>query len=201
MHIGLVILAAGSSKRMGYAKQNLKIDHRTMLQHIIHQGLMSDLSPVTVVLGDHKKDIVRSLDSLPITIIDNPNFASGMGSSIKMGLVGTYMSNKSIDGVIYITSDMPLIKTSHLEKMVGLAKENPDKQIIAAQYADTIGIPVLFRRSLFESVLDIEPEAGAKSIINENIVSTLTFDFPEGVWDLDTPVDVDRFMTYFPEYF
>jgi molybdenum cofactor cytidylyltransferase len=201
MLLGLVILAAGKSKRMGFAKQNIIFKEKTMLQHLLHEALMTEYLPITVVVGANKKDIVPNFEKLPITIIDNPNAAKGMGSSIKMGLVGSYMAEKNLEGLLFMTSDMPLVNTNYLKAMALAFENEPDSLIIASMYGGKPGIPALFRRSLFEDLLSIADEDGAKKLIEKHIKNTFTIGFPEGEIDLDTPEDVNKFRISHPHFF
>jgi molybdenum cofactor cytidylyltransferase len=201
MLLGLVILAAGKSKRMGFAKQNILFKEKTMLQHLLHQALMTDYLPITVVVGANKKDIVPNFDKLPITIIDNPNAEKGMGSSIKMGLIGSYMAEKNLDGLLFMTSDMPLVNTNYLKAMALAFENEPDALIIASKYGGKPGIPALFRRAIFEDLLSIADAYGAKKLIEKHEKKTFTIDFPEGETDLDTQADVNAFKISHPHFF
>jgi molybdenum cofactor cytidylyltransferase len=201
MLLGLVILAAGKSKRMGFAKQNIIFKEKTMLQHLLHQALMTDYLPITVVVGANKKDIVPNFEKLPITIIDNPNAEKGMGSSIKMGLIGSYMAEKNLEGILFMTSDMPLVTTNYLKAMALAFENESDSVIVASKYGGKPGIPALFRRSVFEDLLNIADEDGAKKLIEKHVKNTFMIDFPEGEIDLDTPDDVNTFKISHPHFF
>jgi molybdenum cofactor cytidylyltransferase len=201
MQIGLVILAAGASSRMGFVKQNIVFKDKTMLQHLLHEALMSSLAPVTIVTGANKKDIVPNLKDLPITIIDNQNAAKGMGSSIKMGLVGSYMAHKDLEAIIYITSDMPLVNTNYLHALALAAETLPEALIVASSYENTFGIPVLFKRAIFDDVLSLNDEDGAKKLIEKYKSQTHFIAFPEGKIDLDTPADLESFVSSHPHFF
>ena len=201
MLLGLVILAAGKSKRMGFAKQNILFNEKTMLQHLLHEALMTDYLPITVVVGANKREIVPNFDKLPITIVDNPNAEKGMGSSIKMGMVGSYMAEKNLEGLLFMTSDMPLVNTNYLKAMAMALENEPKAAIVASKYGGSLGIPALFRRTVFEDLLTIADEQGAKSIIEKHAKSTFVIDFPEGEIDLDTQEDLSLFKMSHPHFF
>ena len=67
------------------------------------------------------------------------------------------------------------------------------KPIVAASYAGTLGVPVLFDRSLLPELLGLDDSAGAKSIILSNRDQVAEFPFPEGKIDIDTAEDWQRF--------
>lgn len=194
MNIGVVILAAGESKRMGVPKQILPIFGIPMLKYLVDEVLDTEAHPVTVVVGANKTKIVPLLENIPIGIIDNPDWQKGMGSSIKMGLVGSYLITKGFDGLIFMTSDMPFVNAEVINKLIKTAREFPDKTIIASKYAGTFGIPVLYKKERFEDILDMKPEHGAKQFFNKYPDEIVPVDFNLGAIDLDTKEDYYNFL-------
>ncbi len=194
MNIGVVILAAGESKRMGVPKQILPIFGVPMLKYLVDEVLDTEAHPVTVVVGANKTKIVPLLENIPIGIIDNPNWQKGMGSSIKMGLVGSYLITKGFDGLIFMTSDMPFVNAEVINKLINTAIEFPNKTIIASKYAGTLGIPVLYKKERFEDILDMKPEHGAKQFFNKYPDEIVSLDFDLGAIDLDTKEDYYNFL-------
>lgn len=194
MNIGVVILAAGESKRMGVPKQILPIFGVPMLKYLVDEVLDTEAHPVTVVVGANKTKIVPLLENIPIGIIDNSDWQKGMGSSIKMGLVGSYLITKGFDGLIFMTSDMPFVNAEVINKLIKTAREFPHKTIIASKYAGTLGIPVLYKKERFEDILDMKPEHGAKQFFNKYPDEIVTVDFDLGAIDLDTKEDYYNFL-------
>lgn len=194
MNIGVVILAAGESKRMGVPKQILPIFGVPMLKYLVDEVLDTEAHPVTVVVGANKTKIVPLLENIPIGIIDNPEWQKGMGSSIKMGLVGSYLITKGFDGLIFMTSDMPFVNSARINKLIETAREFPDKTIIASKYSGTLGVPVLYKKERFEDILDMKPEHGAKQFFNKYPEEIITVDFDLGAVDLDTKEDYYNFL-------
>lgn len=194
MNIGVVILAAGESKRMGVPKQILPIFGIPMLKYLVDEVLDTQAHPVTVVVGANKTKIVPMLENIPIGIIDNPDWQKGMGSSIKMGLVGSYLVTKGFDGLIFMTSDMPFVNAAIINKLIETAREFPEKTIIASKYSGTLGVPVLYKKERFEDILDMKPEHGAKQFFNKYPEEIVTVDFDLGAVDLDTKEDYYNFL-------
>jgi molybdenum cofactor cytidylyltransferase len=186
MNTGIIILAAGASTRMGQPKQLLEIGKKTMLKTIIEHSLESDCFPVVVVIGANKKQIAHELDAMPITIIDNPRWETGMASSIKMGLVGAYMTFKELDAVIFLTCDQPHINSEIINELIKKAKENPETLAVASQYAEQIGIPALFKRPLFTELLELSGDEGTKKVLLRHDSEINTIAFENAAIDLDT---------------
>jgi molybdenum cofactor cytidylyltransferase len=198
MNTSIIILAAGASSRMGMPKQLLMIEGKTLIKRVSEMALDTSCHPIVVVLGANKEPIRKEIEKIPLTIIENPKWEDGMSSSMKMGLVGAYMTEKEIDAVIFLTVDMPFVSAKLINDMITKATENPDSQIVACSYekqigTPTVGIPVLFKRSLFNDLLELKGDEGAKKIVLKNKDKTTLIDFPEGKFDLDT---IDEYWNF-----
>ncbi|MFB0945308.1 MAG: nucleotidyltransferase family protein [Spirosomataceae bacterium] len=167
MNVAIIILAAGKSSRMGVPKQAIEINGKTLIKNIIDTTLETKCYPITVVVGANKAAFVPELEVMPVTLIDNPNWEKGMGASIKMGLIGSYMVEKNFEAVIVLTVDMPHV---------------------------TGGIPALFKREVLYDILELDDAEGAKSVIMKHKSNTTWIDFPDGNIDLDTPSDLRKYL-------
>lgn len=184
---GLIILAAGASTRLGQPKQNLKFQDKTLLQRTVEIAVASTCRPVIVVVGANADHI------LPIEncdLIYNANWEEGMASSIRIAMT-EIVKNKAIDNVVIMLCDQPFVSTALIDSMVQKRIET-DKPIIACTYSDTIGVPALFNRSLFEELLLLKGNEGAKSIFKTHTEQIVTIPFPEGSIDIDTLDDYEN---------
>src|SRR6478672_7716742 len=82
----VIILAAGSSSRLGRPKQLLAYKGKTLLQHAIDSAKATKAKQILVVLGAVKELINNQIDDKGIVRVDNPNWESGLASSIKAGI-------------------------------------------------------------------------------------------------------------------
>jgi molybdenum cofactor cytidylyltransferase len=196
MNVSIIILAAGASSRMGVPKQLLLVEGKTLIKRIGEIAMDTPSHPIVMVLGANRTMIKPELEKMPITIIDNPQWENGMSSSIKMGLAGAYLTQKDIDAAIFLTVDMPYVSVELINNMIIKANENPDSQIVACKHSQqTIGIPVLFKRSLFADLLELKGDEGAKKIVLKNKATSVFVDFPEGKFDLDTMEEYRNFVS------
>ena len=193
MNVGIIILAAGESKRMGVPKQLLDVNGKSMLQGVIDSALDTSCYPITVVVGAHKKDVVPSLEGIPINIMDNPEWEKGMSGSIKRGLVGSYLITKAIDAIIITTSDMPEIKAETFKELVKAAIEK-DAGIITSKYAGVMGVPALIKRDLFNEILDLKGDEGLKQIFQKYKGQIESVAFEGGAIDIDTKEDYYSYL-------
>jgi molybdenum cofactor cytidylyltransferase len=195
MNVSIIILAAGASSRMGAPKQLLLVDGKTLIKRICDTAMDTTCHPIVVVLGANRNIIRNETERMPITVIDNPQWENGMSSSIKMGLAGAYMTEKAIEAVIFLTVDMPYVSAELINKMIEKAESDEKIEIVACKYENQMGIPVLFKRSIFTDLLELSGDEGAKKVVVKNKDKTVFIDFPEGKLDLDTVEEYRNFVS------
>lgn len=189
MTIGVIVLAAGASTRMGHPKQLIRWEGRTLLRRTVDAALATDLRPVVVVLGAHKPQIAPELSGLPITTIDNPFWEQGLSASVKTGLAGLYLTRKDIDGVLFLLTDQPHVDAGLLRQMAHTFGES-GRSIVACRYAGRLGVPALFGREHIEELLSLKGDQGARWLLRQYEDRCAVVEFEAGAIDLDTPEDV-----------
>jgi molybdenum cofactor cytidylyltransferase len=192
--LAIILLAAGSSSRLGQSKQLLLINGEPLLLKSVNTALESGVKKVLVVLGANDFEHRQVIEKLPVEIIFNSTWQKGMGNSLKAGLSHLLKMDSKIDGVITMVSDQPLITSTHLKKLIEAFKQTK-KPIVASFYSEAVGVPALFEKSLFEKILNMRDEHGAKKVINQDLDIVATVDFPEGAIDIDTEDDVKKFLS------
>jgi len=186
-----LLLAAGESARMGRPKQLLTYKNKTLLQHAAETAL--GITPVTIVLGANHEAHLQAINQLPVDYVINKNWQSGMGRSLKAGLTHCINNNPQLEAVIVMVCDQPLITRQHLEDLI--AQHNTTtSNIIATEYALTLGVPALFKRDIFAQLLTIDDSHGAKKIITRNHNHVTSICFQNGAIDLDTEQDYQNFI-------
>ena len=143
MKTGIIILAAGSSSRLGRPKQLLDYKGKTLLQTVINEALETHCKPIIVVLGANAKEIARQHQHDQVNFVINESWGNGMASSIVAGLSTMIKNNSEIESIIIAVADQAFIKMSNFNNLIEKQKET-GKNIIASTYAETIGTPVLF---------------------------------------------------------
>lgn len=192
---GIILLAAGNSSRMGSPKQLLNYQGKTLLEQIIDTALeVFDKNKVIVVLGAHHHEISSAIKDKNILKSINENWESGMASSIQSGLKTLQTSFPEMERCFISVCDQPYLKKEVFLEMQRLS-DNSSKEIIAAKYSDTLGVPALFSKKYFEKLMNLEGEQGAKKIIQQNMEDVETFTFEEGAIDIDTPSDYENLKT------
>ncbi|MBD2743906.1 nucleotidyltransferase family protein [Coleofasciculus sp. FACHB-1120] len=191
--VGLIILAAGASTRMGTPKQLLLYQGRSFLRHTAEIAIASLCQPIVVVLGANAEQIKPEVSELPIQIVENPQWAEGMSSSIRVGIEALDNLNQSLDAVAIALCDQPFISSQLLNQIVE-AYQVTRRPIIASEYAGSLGVPALFSRALFPELMSLKTTEGAKQIIKKHSPEVFRIPFPGGAIDIDTPKDYQEFQ-------
>jgi molybdenum cofactor cytidylyltransferase len=188
---GIILLAAGSSSRLGEPKQSLAYNHTTLLEHSIRAALESVADEVIVVLGAKAETIKPDIKEEKLSVIVNELWQEGLASSIRCGL--QYLINKmpAVQTALFMVCDQPYINAPLLNKLVTLQQQTGDA-IVASEYADTTGIPAIFDKKLFPALLQLKGDAGAKKIIMQQQEKITTVPFPLGDIDIDTAADYNK---------
>jgi len=188
METGIIILAAGSSSRLGRPKQLLDYKGKTLLQTVVNEALETDCRSVIVVLGANAKEIASQHQNDRVNFVINESWENGMASSIVAGLSTMIKNNSEIESIIIAVADQAFIKMSNFNNLTEKQKET-GKNIIASTYAETIGTPVLFKKDYFEALLSLTGAEGAKKILKQYPKDVETVVFEQGEIDIDTETD------------
>ena len=190
---GVIILAAGSSSRLGQAKQQLSYQGKSLLQHSIETALASKAEKVLVVLGANADRLRAQINYPTVTVVHNQNWEEGMASSIQTGLQALQEILPSVNHALFLLCDQPLVTPGLLQEMLQ-AKDQSNKAIIACAYANTVGAPVLFDASCFEELKQLRGQEGAKKVIIRRPDSVHAISFPEAALDIDTQADYQKLL-------
>lgn len=182
-NIGIIILAAGASSRLGQPKQLLPYNHKTLLQHTLYAAAHSTAATVVVVLGAHASLVNKEIPKCAHIVV-NTHWQEGMASSIRCGLT-LLMATPGIDGAIIMLCDQPYVSSELLDELIHTAGRT-GKDIIASSYNDTLGVPALFRKNMFPHLLALSGDGGAKPIIQKHMHSVYSIPFSKGEIDIDT---------------
>ncbi|KQR94804.1 hypothetical protein ASG01_02750 [Chryseobacterium sp. Leaf180] len=188
----IVILAAGSSSRLGSPKQLLHFKGKTLLQNVIDEALKVTEN-VIVVVGDENLEILKEIRNAEF--IQNKKWETGMGSSVTEGLKFILKTFPHINQCIFSVCDQPFLTFDIFIKLIEL-KESSHKKIVACQYSETTGVPVLFDKKYFPELLSLYGNEGAKTLLKRFSDDVATVDFQKGSVDIDTADDYEKLEKY-----
>ncbi len=188
----IIILAAGNSSRLGRPKQLLAYKNKTLLQVVSDAALQTDFRPVTIVLGAYKNEIAKQINGT-VKYVINEHWQQGMALSISAGLTATLKFQPGIQQVIIAVSDQAFI-TCEIFEQLHRQQQLYGKGIVASQYGDTTGTPVLFTKKYFADLLSLKGDSGARSILKNCPADVATISFEKGEMDIDTEEDYKKLI-------
>jgi molybdenum cofactor cytidylyltransferase len=183
-----LLLAAGSSSRMGKPKMLQLYNNKTLLQHIIDETAKINNAALLVLTGCHHNLLQKILERQQTAFVQHEQWQSGMGSSIQKGALHIMEQYPGAENIIILVCDQPHISSDLFQQMIK-AKETTCKGIIACGYAGTAGTPVLFDKKYLSTLSILEGQHGAKQLLKQFEGDTSIISFPLGVVDIDTPDD------------
>jgi molybdenum cofactor cytidylyltransferase len=187
MKIGLILLAAGNSNRMGSPKQLLLFQGKTLLRRAAEVGIESGCAPVVIVLGHDAARMQLEIENLPISIAVNSDWQKGMGSSIGVG-IEHLEKNSSADAAIITLCDQPRVDVAVLSRLLAAYHEKSGA-IVAARYGQSLGVPALFPCRYFPLLRRLPANSGAKKLLLDNADDVIAVPMVEAAVDVDTPGD------------
>lgn len=191
--IAILLLAAGSSSRLGRSKQLVSIKGQPLLLKSMNAAIESGIENIIVVLGANEQEHYQVIKDAGVQVVVNTAWKKGMGNSLKVGLSYLLQQTPKAEAVITMVCDQPLITSDQLKKLIA-EYESSRSAIVASFYQGVAGVPVLFDRTLFSELLSMSDEAGAKKILQEHPHLVKTVPFPGGEIDIDTEDDLKSFL-------
>jgi len=186
-NIAALVLAAGRSSRMGGPNKLLaEIGGRPLARIVTEAALGSRARPVIVVTGHQRERVEAALAGLPVEFVHNPDFADGLGTSLKAG-IGALPAQS--DGVVVCLGDMPQVDAPMIDRLADALA--PDKgSLIAVPTIDgKRGNPVVWSRRFFPELMAVEGDIGARHLIGRygEAVVEVPLSGTAALTDIDTP--------------
>lgn len=178
MPIAAILLAAGSSSRLGRPKQLLEFHGESLIVRAIRLAKEAGLSPVIVVVQP-AFGLPAAAATLDVVIVRNANAAEGMASSLRCGV--EQASRSHVSGVVVLACDQPALTVDHLHQLI----VQPEVRMGSA-YAGRIGIPAYFPRQDFAALLELTGDKGARELLR----ASSSISNEELALDIDTEEDV-----------
>ena len=185
--INATILAAGESKRMGKLKPLLRFNDKTFLSQIISVLKLSNVDRITVVLGAEAETVRQSVDLSGTNVVINRDYEQGQLSSLVAAIKN---SPPQTEAILVCLVDMPFITEEVVNKIIAKFRET-NNPIIVPVCDEKRGHPTLFSRSLFNELLNVPEEEGARYVLHSNEDRILEVETPDGgiLISIDTPDD------------
>jgi len=190
--ISAIILAAGTSSRMGFLKQTANIKGKSLLELVLDKVRKFPFHEIIIVLGYKHEEVMKTLKLEYEKVVINEEYEKGMSSSLKKGVLNI---SKDSEAFAIFLADMPLIKEKSIEKVINEFNER-SCLIVAPIFNKVIGHPVIFHRNLIPEIINLEGDIGAKKVIEKYKDEACFIEIDdEGVLiDIDTPKDLEEVL-------
>jgi molybdenum cofactor cytidylyltransferase len=194
--IGAVVLAAGRSSRFRaeggqeVSKLVARFGGKPLVRHAAEAALASRARPVVVVTGHAREAVEAALAGLPLLFAHNPDFASGLASSLKTGVAAL---PAHVAGALVLLGDMPAIEAPLLDRLIAAFAARPLALAAAPVHAGRRGNPVLLSRALFAALSRLEGDEGARRLLSQADplgVVELEVEGDGVTLDIDTPSEL-----------
>jgi molybdenum cofactor cytidylyltransferase len=186
-----ILLAAGSSQRLGADKQATPIAGVPMLTRAARVLLDAGFAMPIIVLGPRAAEHRPLLAGLPLRVVENPAAASGMASSLIAGLSAIEDAAGDCDAAVITVCDQPSVSAEHLRALV-TAWRSTGSSIVASSYAGTEGVPALFAATHFVELRQLRGDRGAGPLLASHAASVHLIPLAGGELDIDTPAEIAR---------
>ncbi len=181
-----VILAAGSSRRYGSAKQLVPIDGLPMVRHAVIAAGAADPDAVVLVAGRDAAAVHTAADAR--FLIVNDRHADGIGSSIA---VAARTLGPLTGALLFCLADQPGIPPEHYAS-IAEAWDGSGDAVIATAFNGAVGPPVLFGHAHVARLAELGGDVGAKALLEQAGESLVTIRCDAAAIDIDRPADLER---------
>lgn len=185
-----VVLAAGLSRRMGVQKLLLPFAGKTVVAHIVDQIVASAVDEVHVVVGHEGERVRRELSGRHVSVATNPDYESGMLSSVRCGLAA---AGEQCRAVLVALGDQPSVTSELIDRMVRSFAET-EKRILVPFHDGRRGHPLLFSADYRDEVLTRYDDVGLRGLLQAHSeeVFELSVSSSAVLSDMDYPEDYQR---------
>lgn len=184
--IACVVLAGGSSRRLGKPKQLVQWRGESLLGHtlgVVRAAPSLVSRPRAVVIGA-SADLVRAeAERADAIALMNERFEEGVASSVRVAT--RWALGTEADALLLLVCDQPLLTAAHLETLIAVFRRS--RGSVGSAYGGSVGVPAVFERARFVELLELDGDGGAKPLLRD----AEAIAWPDGEVDVDTLEDLD----------
>ncbi|MGH9316994.1 MAG: nucleotidyltransferase family protein [Thermoanaerobaculia bacterium] len=184
-----ILLAAGTSTRMGQNKLFFRLDGESILRRAVNRAFAAGLDPVVVVLGHEADRACAELSGLACQPVFNPEYAMGINRSLRSGIAAVPAEAAA---AVVLLADMPLVTARMIATLIERYRETT-APLVVSDYGGVHAPPMLYDRSLFAELGAMEGEGCGKQVVKRHLSESVAVSWPAAaLTDLDAPGDYER---------
>lgn len=186
-----ILLAAGTSSRMGSNKLLFELDGESVLRGAARRALAGGVFPLLVVLGHQAERVRQELEGLPCQTVINPSYEQGINSSLKTGVAALPDGTQA---AMVMLSDMPFVTAEMLAGLIARYRST-EAPLVISDYEGVNAPPMLYDRSLFGELLAMTGEGCGRQVVKRHRHEAEVLPWPAAALaDLDVPDDYARMI-------
>ncbi len=194
--VGAVVLAAGQSSRYRAAggveatKLIAEVSGKPIVRRVVEAAWASRARPVSVVVGYAGDRVEAALAGIPATIVVNPDFATGLASSLRAALSAL---PSDAAATLVLLGDMPHVDSALINRLIDAFEAAPEAWAVAPLQDGRRGNPVLLARPLFDQAMRLEGDEGARRLLaglDAGQIIEIDAAGSDASIDVDTPEDL-----------
>jgi molybdenum cofactor cytidylyltransferase len=139
-------------------------------------------------VGSNSNAVKKALADLDIITVENLYWKEGISTSIRAGIAS--LPDKT-QAAIFSTSDQPFIPNSLIRKLID-SYDLASTEIICPEYKGQLRNPVLFDKSLFAELSQLEGDTGGKALFDHHKVTRVEWENKEDFRDIDTQEEMQE---------
>jgi CTP:molybdopterin cytidylyltransferase MocA len=183
---GVVLLAAGASRRLGRAKQLAEVDGEPLVRRTARFGLATEPLHMVVVLGAAEGAVRAALSGLRFDAVVCDRWEEGMGRSLQAGLGAL---DARCAGALVVLCDQVALTPGHLVALRDAWRRSPSGAA-ASGYGGVAGVPALLPRAWFEALAEEPGDRGARALLLRNMREVTVVSNERLARDVDVPADL-----------
>ncbi|MFI5249248.1 MAG: NTP transferase domain-containing protein [Gemmatimonadales bacterium] len=185
-----LLLAAGTSSRMGANKLLFEVGGRSLLRTAALRAVEAGLAPVYVVLGHEAGLARRELDDIGCEVVLNRDYEQGITSSLTAGVSAL---GSRVPAVVVMLADMPRVDAPMIASLVARYR-SASSPLVISDYEGVNAPPVLYDRSLFGELRSLTGDGGCgRQVVARHRSEAEVLHWPaSALADIDDPEDFAR---------
>lgn len=189
MTIAAIVLAAGRGTRFGREPKMLaEFEGKPLVVRVTEAALESEAEPVIVVVGHEAAAVSAALPGLRVTIVENPDFAGGLSTSLKAGFAAL---PEEAEAAAILLGDMPQIGTALLDWLIKAWRSSGYPSALVPTFEGVRGNPAVLSKELGPAIARLAGDAGAGKLLRSlQDVVEIDMGDPAVTRDADTPQEL-----------
>jgi molybdenum cofactor cytidylyltransferase len=191
-----ILLAAGTSSRLGRPKALLPYRGSTLLDRALDSLWATACRPCFAVIGPEVEKSCWLRNEANVALVVNSEPGAGLSRSLQLAIHEiegrALVDEHRVDGLLITLVDQPLVTVEHLSAILSAGAETG---LAATSWATAFGPPAFFSRAFFPDLLRLRGDEGARTLLRAERARVRFVEFAEAAFDVDDAGDYERLLS------